>query len=110
MQVSIAEIILIGGLFSKLLWEIFRNRQQDKDRERDRNDSAKRAQHLAVELVELRESNDKTHADLGEKIEALHSYVTNGVNHSGGGLAEKFVTRREYKADSRQPPAPQPGG
>jgi len=38
---------------------------------------------------------DGCHGSTQKKIDQLYSYVTNGVDGKGG-LADKFVTRREY--------------
>ena len=89
MQVSIAEILLIGGLAGKALYEVFRNKQQDKDRVTD--NKANQKAHARIETVV---------ADLSTDLKKLDAYVTNGVDSPGGGLAAKFVTRGECRLRS----------
>jgi hypothetical protein len=82
-HVSIGEMAILGGVAVKVIWEVFRNRQQDKDSQRDRDENFHR------------------HTELKRKVDNLHSYVTNGVDAPGGGLSAKFVTRREYVKDHK---------
>ena len=65
-HLNLGDMVVIGGLLVKVGAEYFRNKEQDKKMEAAQ-----------------------------KKLDALHDYVTNGVGTPGGGLAAKFVLRRE---------------
>jgi hypothetical protein len=83
-HLSIGEMVIIGGVGVKVLWEVFRNRQQDKDRQQDNKVNSDQHAMIGVAV-------ETTKTDLKK----LHDYVTNGVDAPGGGLSVKFMTRGE---------------